>query len=341
MEKKKYFDELNIFRALIIVWVIIGHSFDAEKSVLGFLHEYGYTFHMSAFFILSGFLFASKLNRISSIKESAIAVLDRAKRLLVPYLFFTMVSYVLKMFFESYANNELSSNIILDTLLCQKNPNGGLWFLYTLFLLSAIFILLRRINKYVLFAISAILKIVIILTDIQFAPLAYTMNFAVYFSIGLIFKDFYDKLSNNILNIAKSKKALFGISTVVLLCVSLVISYLQIYTIKNKFFLILVCIFNIIVWYLIAIVITNSSIIQKPFKVIGEYGMDIYMLGYYVQIAIRVVLGSMLGTPYVIYSILMCVLGLIIPIPFSKFIVRKIPLARAIMLGDFKKKVKK
>lgn len=64
------------------------------------------------------------------------------------------------------------------------------------------------------------------------------------------------------------------------------------------------------------------------------------MFGYYVQIAIRVVLGTMLGVPYVLYSLLMCVLGLLLPIPISKYIVRKIKLAKMLMLGEFTKKDK-
>ena len=38
--KKKYYSELNIFRGLIIVWVVIGHSFDADGSFFGMLNTY-------------------------------------------------------------------------------------------------------------------------------------------------------------------------------------------------------------------------------------------------------------------------------------------------------------
>lgn len=333
MEKKKYFDELNIFRALIIIWVVIGHSFNAQQDVLGFLHGYAYTFHMSAFFTLSGFLFTSKLKKIKSVKDGVLAVTDRAKRLIVPYFFFTAISYILKLFFEKYANNELSSNIIVDIFLGQNNPNGGLWFLYALFLISVLFIILNKINKYVLFAITLALKFTIIFINIEISPLIFIMNNAVFFSAGIIIKDFYEKMSNCLKN---KKTTCFAIAGIMLFA-SLGVSYIKLFVFTNEAINIAVCIFNIITWYFIAVALNNINAIKKPFMVIGDYGMDIYMIGYYVQIVIRVILGSMLGVPYLIYSILMCILGLLLPIPISKFIIRKVRIFKALMLGDFSK----
>ena len=100
------------------------------------------------------------------------------------------------------------------------------------------------------------------------------------------------------------------------------------------------CIFNILLWYMIALAVTQVKSLKKAFSVIGNYGMDIYMIGYYVQISIRVVCGSMLHMPYIIYSLLMCIAGLLVPIPVSKYIIRKFKITRALMLGDFSKSKK-
>lgn len=69
---------------------------------------------------------------------------------------------------------------------------------------------------------------------------------------------------------------------------------------------------------------------------IGDYGMDIYMIGYYVQIAIRVILYSMLNVNVHICSASMFIFAIIIPIPLSKYIIRKFKLTNAVMLGNFK-----
>lgn len=335
MEQKKYFDELNIFRALVIIWVTIGHSFDAGQNVLGFLHGYAYTFHMYAFMLLSGLLFASKFNRCDSIKAGLMIIIERAKRLLVPYLFFTAVSYILKMFLEKYANNKLSNNIVLDILLGQNNPNGGIWFLYALFIISAFAIILKWLNKYVLLALSTALFIISFYVEIRFVPLSSICKYFVFFMLGIILKSNYSKLSEKAMSI---KRSLLYSATAIITIISFAISYICLYVVNNVWLNVFVCFLNIIDWYFIALAVNSINSLKKPTMIVGNYGMDIYMLGYYVQIAIRVVLGSMLGLPYIIYSILMCVLGLILPIPISKFIVRKIRIFRALMLGDFSKK---
>lgn len=89
---------------------------------------------------------------------------------------------------------------------------------------------------------------------------------------------------------------------------------------------------------MISISLMSTEKIKKPANIIGNYGMDIYMIGYYVQISIRVVFGSMLGLPYLFYSICMFIFGLVLPIPISKYIVRKIKILRILVLGDFSKK---
>lgn len=336
--KKRYYDELNIFRALIIVWVVIGHSFEGDESFLGFMHFYAYSYHMSAFFVLSGFLFSSKLKNNNTLKSKALLTKNRAKRLLVPYLFFTVVSYVLKLFFEDYANNALSGNIILDTILGINNPNGGIWFLYALFFISFLGILLSQISIYGLFALSVVLKIIFYIHPTGIAPLDYISKYSIFFFAGAVISLYYPKFADMLDSKFKQKnKVLLFIITIILLSVSFAVTYINQYKLKSSIAAVFICILNIIVWYITAQAVNQITILKKATMVVGDYGMDIYMIGYYVQIAIRVVCGSMLQMPYLVYSILMCVLGLVLPIPISKYIIRKLKITRMLMLGDFSK----
>lgn len=337
--KKRYYDELNIFRALIIAWVVIGHSFDGNESISGFMHFYAYSFHMAAFFVLSGFLFASKLKNSSSIKSKALLTKNRAERLLVPYIFFTAVSYVLKMFFEDYANNALSGNIVLDTVLGINNPNGGIWFLYALFFISLFGILLSQISIYGLFALSVVLKIIFYIHPTGIAPLDYISKYSIFFFAGAVISLFYPKLADFLDDKFKQKKnkILLFLIAIILLAISFAVTYLNQYRLKSSVASIFICVLNIAVWYVAAQAVNQSKTFKKTAMVVGNYGMDIYMIGYYVQIAIRVICGSMLHMPYTVYSLLMCILGLLLPIPVSKYIVRKFKITRMLMLGDFSK----
>ena len=94
---------------------------------------------------------------------------------------------------------------------------------------------------------------------------------------------------------------------------------------------------NIVIYYLLSVVINAFVKLKKPFMTIGNYGIDIYLIGYYVMITLRVLMKSMLGLPYLVYSLSMFVFGLLLPIPISKYIVRKVRILRILALGDYKK----
>lgn len=180
--KKKYYGELNIFRGLIIIWVIIGHSFVGDNTFFGHLTIYAYTFHMASFFILSGILFAPKIKKVNNFKDGFSVILGRFKRLIVPYLFFSLVSYVLKYFFKSYAYNELSTglDIIHDIVFGVNNPNGGIWFLHNLFIFCLFAVILKFIPSIFLFLSSSILYIVNQFVEIN-SDFSSIISFAPYF----------------------------------------------------------------------------------------------------------------------------------------------------------------
>lgn len=342
--EKKYYEELNILRGLIIVWVVIGHSFVSENTFFGFLTNYAYSFHMSAFFALSGLLFYSKIKKIKTIKDVGSTILDRFKRLIVPYLFFTFISYLLKYFLESYAYNKLSNNIFIDVLLGENNPNGGIWFLHSLFILSVVAVLAYKIPSAAMLIITIILKITISILDFSIPIVTSFCEYSVFFFAGIFISKYYDNISCYLRKVCENvkKKRILIFGSVLSLIISFTLTYyLKLYN-KNTHNLILfiLAVFNILVWYFIAFWLSNTKKAKKAPELFGKYGMDIYMFGYYIQIAIRVVLGTMLGTPYILYSFLMCVLGLSLPIPISKYIVRKIKLAKMLMLGEFSKKEK-
>jgi len=337
---KKYYDELNIFRAIVIIWVIIGHSFDAQQDFPGYLHHYAYSFHMKAFFILSGLLFAAALRRIDGVRSAAALTGKRFVRIMVPYFFFTAVSYVLKFFLEKYANNPLSHTIITDALLGRNNPNGGLWFLYTLFWLNVLAILLHRLPAWLSLLLSAVLFVLRMYTGWLSYPIIGNVSaYAVYFFLGLFLAAYYEKISVAVGAAFKKHRALMTTVTLLLTAGSFAAVYFHfIGKIHFPFNTVLFALANTAVAYLFAWLLSSIRPAKRFTMTIGKYGMDIYMLGYYVQITLRVVLMSMLGLPYAVYSAAMCICGLLVPIPISKYIIRKFRITRLLVLGDYSKK---
>ena len=110
--KKQYFNEINIMRGMAVLCVVIGHSFNPTETptILGFF--------------ISGFLEGEKRRSISEKKQ---AIVKKAKRLMVPYFFLTVVTAVLKLLFGAFARNPLNySTLAVDVLIGRNNPNGGL-----------------------------------------------------------------------------------------------------------------------------------------------------------------------------------------------------------------------
>lgn len=341
--KKKYFDELNVFRALIIVWVVIGHSFNSDESVTGFLHNYAYSFHMSAFFMLSGMLFYPKFSRIKDLKGAADTVWNRFKRLMVPYFVYTAVTYVLKLIFSEYAYNELSADIILDTLLCRNNPNGGIWFLYALFVISVLAVLVCKVPVWAAFIISAVLKAVSAAFYVDIPIIGFICWYSIYFFAGLALFKFYSSAREKLFAFMSGKKgkaAVFVLAALLAAASFTAVYFLTGSSVYN-YLNVLLSVLGILTWYTVSLAVCSIKPLKKAAMVIGNYGMDIYLLGYFVQISIRVVFGAMLGAPYYLYSVMMFIFGLLLPIPVSKYIVRKVGVLKAVLLGDFPKKKEK
>ena len=340
---KKYYGELNIFRAFIIIWVVIGHSFDTGDDFLGILHAYAYSFHMKAFIVLSGLLFAKKVLGIKSFKECPVIIKNRFLKLMVPYFFYTAVSLVLKLFLDRYANNKLTTTVVLKSLIGMENPNGGLWFLYALFVLNVLAVLLYKMPVWVGFIITAGLYIFHVKTGLigDMPIVCYITYYSVYFWLGMLIYKYYDTLSTSFKEYTEKHIILTGTVSILYLPVAFLLSVFFVNNVPNANASLaypLIVLLNIFTYYNLSVVIDSLDGVKKPFNVIGDYGMDIYLIGYYVMITLRVVLKSMLGMPYTVYSLAMCICGLLLPIPISKYIVRRFRITRALALGDFSKK---
>lgn len=81
-------------------------------------------------------MLSGKILRIQDIKGRCFYIKDRSLRLLVPYLAIALLYLPFKIALSSFANQPYDINGIWKILL-GENPDGGLWFLYALFLIQA------------------------------------------------------------------------------------------------------------------------------------------------------------------------------------------------------------
>ena len=177
-------------KGICIVLVVYGHvvgGLVAAGTVLeGTAFERGrnwvYLFHMPAFFFLSG-LFASR-----ALGRPLKAVLStRLKTLAYPYVLWTGIYLLVQMVMARYANNAPDTARALRFLW---EPYGyGLWFLYSLFLISILFhlLLLARLPKAAVLLLAVGLYVAAAFNVFGFWPILNTamLNFIFYALGGL------------------------------------------------------------------------------------------------------------------------------------------------------------
>ena len=121
---------LQILQGWSMLLVVIGHVTltgifeNPQTPVSATIERVIYSFHMPLFMFISGFLFYfTKISRDLAYKE---VVLDKLKRLGLPYLFFTFFTFAVKFIFSSFMKRpvELSLRQFTDSFLYPgSNPS--------------------------------------------------------------------------------------------------------------------------------------------------------------------------------------------------------------------------
>lgn len=133
---------ISILQGWSMLLVVIGHvtltnifenpatpvSTEVERIIYGF--------HMPLFMFISGGLFY--YTKIKKGKKYGVTIRDKAKRLLAPFIFFTLATFALKYIFNPLMRRpvELSFKQIINSVLYPaSNPLGEMWFIVTLFII--------------------------------------------------------------------------------------------------------------------------------------------------------------------------------------------------------------
>lgn len=141
-----------------MLWVVIGHSplsvtafasvfdVDCHECAL-FLKKIAYSFHMPLFIMISGYLFyITRVNKGASYKKTLI---DKFKRLGIPYLFFTVFAFFLKVYVGGVERPvTLSLKSFLSAFVWPfEGPLQEMWFVAVILLYFSLLEVYRRILK--------------------------------------------------------------------------------------------------------------------------------------------------------------------------------------------------
>lgn len=137
MQRLDYIDRM---KGLAILSVVLGHIY-LPYTTEGAMHPIAkiiYSFHMSFFFFLSGFI-NQKTNAIST-KGWMNYIYKKFNSLLILYLFWLIIAPL-------FLYNSYPTNLRSLTELFSFFPNRHIWFLPTLFIFMMLYLILYKISK--------------------------------------------------------------------------------------------------------------------------------------------------------------------------------------------------
>lgn len=190
-EKTLHYDWVDAAKGLGIIFVVLGHAIaDTTPNVpiFGKIFQIIYSFHMPLFFFLSGFCGIKALQK-RQLHEKEAYILERFKRLMIPYFFVGICYIPIKLFMADYVTKKIDIQHIVMGFLCGDNPNSQLWTLYVLFL-DAVFLCVMsnagKFSSHITFLLSLIMAV-----SSVFLNNAFLKNFmfeTLFYILGALFR---------------------------------------------------------------------------------------------------------------------------------------------------------
>ncbi len=276
---KKHYDIVDVLKGVAITSVMLYHSIIVfpvnirdNYSVCNWIYYFLGTFQMPLFFMISGFLY--------SCRDYKTYIKKRTLRILVPFLIFSLINIPLQFFGGSLVNGEINiSQSLIDVFLRGE----GYWFLYVLFIISAIFPLFEKIAEKTKLFLPILLVILMVASQFKLTDIFRLQNVVldmIYFIIGYLIKINLDGITA-FMN--KRKYTAFAVTTIL---------WLGLFNIKyffddNKIYFIkiiaAVCAcFSI---FIIFNYFVKTKSVNNIMKACGKYSLQFYIQdGYYLTI---------------------------------------------------------
>ena len=334
-KKKNRYTEIDLARGIGIFLVVLGHSIKQTGVSAGWIKILTYiiySFHMPLFFCLSGFVSAKILtmNR----RERGSYIISRARRLLIPYFMIGLIYIPIKLKMSDVAVKPFTTGDIWKILIGQ-NPDVSLWFLYILFLIELISALV--VNTYNFRSIwygSFFLSVAIYWANLDLRTPKYLFFFLMGIWVRLKFEDCRKAGYED----AMDGQDLLAFLALVTDIIAIIFLYRT--TITVTMMLTSLCGIYLVLWISSRLVYNIDGEEKEPGKVarifllLGLFSMDIYILHEPVMTVAKLILWNRLGLNYILCTFVIFICALCIPIPVSKWIIRKIRPLRFLLLGE-------
>ena len=295
--------------------VVIGHvnltgNFqDPEVPVTALIQKTIYSFHMPLFMFISGMLFwETRLQRDWKYKD---IIIDKTKRLLIPYFFFTLATFALKLTASKFVSRPVEVSVpyfFRMFIIPDENPLGEMWFVLVLFILFLLYPVTqitkqqKSIFTIIVFVCSFLVSFFVPKT-IKILAFSQVCYYYVFFFAGVLFMK-----GNIIYFIAKWYVLVISVLLFILFSIFNLNSYLIIFA-----GIIMSC----------NLAVTLDKIISRLFFTFRDYTFQIFLFGIFFQVAVRIIYQKIgMKSLYIPFYFLNVICGLYCPVLISLILKR-------------------
>jgi fucose 4-O-acetylase-like acetyltransferase len=323
-------DWVLIAKGIGILLVVIGH-FNPESSPAYWTNTRNviYSFHMPLFFLLSGYLYTHGKYTYQQL------LTNKIKRLIYPFvsialLFFTIKYIAGELVYLGHPIDNKSLYYLLTDPVHSYMPL--LWFVYALFIIFAIYPLLRLLLPNIIILCTLLVCIIYFGTDIPILGKSiFNMPF---FIVGILLHE-NNRTNCTLLN--TRFRNIFSTTIIFIIFYSVRIQYESIYIPDYLFIFILGTSGAIFVINISKVIAMNAPQKLAPtLTLLGFYSMTIYLFHTLFESTIRVIFMqkiSFVAIPFEVTAITAIFAGIIFPLELEKRVLRKFLLTRKFLLG--------
>ena len=273
---------------------------------------------MPLFFFIAGFFVNTQKFSVSSpyLQKTYLFIRKKFNRLIVPYLFVGLCYLPLKLAFSQFANRPYHINNLWKIII-GINPDGELWFLYSLFMINVLVAVVFKFKVSLWKIMAALLAML--------SPFCHIItNYLLYFLIGMYIRE-------------NEENWIYKFSSFfIVICLALFFSgnyALYLYPRYSVWIKILTSLSGIVLCLWTAKMIGNNShVLSRGLRVLGEFSMDIYILSDIIKIPFRIIFWNKLHMYYSAF-IICTVMSILLSFMISKYLIRTNLKLKRLILG--------
>ena len=311
MPTNQRLDYIDMAKGSAIALMVFGHTFSTYQNTP--IMVWIYSFHMPVFFFLSGFMI-SRQKVVNSGQRISTFVQSRACRLLVPYAIIGFCYAPFKILLSKFANKPYDVSTIWQMLI-GINPDGELWFLYALFVMTMI----AAVFSFRVSLIGLLAAVVVLIWN----PWHIVTNFLFFFLLGIYIK----RKHKNFIEL------IMPVHIVVLAVIAFIVGNYCLNVLKVHSFFLLTGISGMVITFSLSFWLSR---LKSPFSNLFEYwgilSMDIYILSDIIKIPFRIIFWNMLHF-YTLSFIICTTMAMVCSVWISKYIVRRNKFLKFLVLG--------